>query len=196
MIRRTLLVLTAATVAFAVAGEDALAVPWCGPTTTQDRAPVFTGRSIRVVYAYASDGADRSAELASRISADVDAIGDWWRGQDPSREPRFDRVTFVDMPHDDAREAYIKAKAPDVDEVTRARWVKATKGLSIAHLRELIVATQALGDDDEDTIKRLLKMQEDFLDSQKPPEFDAFGQETLAAMKGGRGLGGIGFQRR
>ena len=95
MIRRALLVLIAATAAFAVTGQDALAAPWCGTTTTQDRAPVFTGRTIRVVYAYASDGADRSGELAPRISADVDAIDDWWRGQDPSREPRFDRATFA-----------------------------------------------------------------------------------------------------
>jgi hypothetical protein len=101
MIRRALLVLIAATAAFAVTGQDALAAPWCGTTTTQDRAPVFTGRTIRVVYAYASDGADRSGELAPRISADVDAIDDWWRGQDPSREPRFDRATFACGPQAD-----------------------------------------------------------------------------------------------
>lgn len=112
------------------------------------------------------------------------------------RPGRFDRVTFVDMPHEDARTAYIKAKAPDVDELTRARWVKATEGLSIAHLRELIVATQALGDDDEETIKRLNQMQQDFLDSQKPPEVDHFGNSTLAGMGRLKGGSGIGFARR
>lgn len=112
------------------------------------------------------------------------------------RPGRFDRVQFVDMPHDAARDAYIKAKAPDVDEVTRARWVKATEGLSIAHLRELIVATQALGDDDTETLDRLLKMQQHFLDSQKPPEDDGFGNQTLAGMGKLRGATGIGFARR
>ena len=80
-------------VAAAGAG-DATAATWCGTTTTQDRAPALTGRSIRVIYAYPSDGVDRSAEVASRMSADVDEIDAWWRGQDPTREPRFDRTAF------------------------------------------------------------------------------------------------------
>jgi hypothetical protein len=101
VIRRTLLVLLLATALVAATGEDALAAPWCGTTTTQDRAPALTGRSIRVVYAYAADGPDRSAVLAPQISADVDAIDDWWRGQDPSREPRFDRASFSCGPQAD-----------------------------------------------------------------------------------------------
>ncbi len=84
-----------AAVAAALAGAgNAVAATWCGTTTTQDRAPALTGRSIRVIYAYPSDGVDRSAEVASRMSADVDEIDAWWRGQDPLREPRFDRSAF------------------------------------------------------------------------------------------------------
>jgi hypothetical protein len=45
---------------------------------------------VHLVYAFPSDGADRTAELAPRISADVDEIDAWWRGQDPTRVPRFD----------------------------------------------------------------------------------------------------------
>jgi len=101
VIRRALLVLVAVTVALAVTESDALAVPWCGTTTTQDRAPAVTGRSIRVVYAYAADAPDRSGDLAPRISADVDAIDEWWRGQDPSRAPRFDRASFACGPQAD-----------------------------------------------------------------------------------------------
>ncbi len=67
---------------------------WCGTTTTQDRPPALTGRSIRVIYAYPSDGADRSGQLAPQLSSDVDAIDAWWLAQDPAREPRFDRVAF------------------------------------------------------------------------------------------------------
>ena len=87
------LLLVTAAAAGTVAG-NAVAAPWCGTTTLQDRAPALTGRSIRVVYAYPSDGLDRSAEVAQRMSADVDAIDDWWRGQDALREPRFDRFGF------------------------------------------------------------------------------------------------------
>lgn len=79
----------------AARADVALAAPWCGTATTQDRAPSVTGRSIRVVYAYPSDAADRSAERAPQISADVDEIAAWWRGQDAEREPRFDRVGFA-----------------------------------------------------------------------------------------------------
>lgn len=103
MIRAALAVLALAGVAVAlgVTAEAARAVPWCGTPTTQDRAPALAGRSIRVVYAYAADAPDRSGELAPAISADVDAIDDWWRGQDPLREPRFDRAAFACGPQAD-----------------------------------------------------------------------------------------------
>ena len=78
----------------AVHAADAVAAPWCGTTTTQDRPPAITGRPVRVVYAYPSDGPDRSGEVAPQISGDVDEIDAWWRGQDPLRTPRFDRVAF------------------------------------------------------------------------------------------------------
>ncbi|HEX6725120.1 MAG TPA: hypothetical protein VF073_07720 [Gaiella sp.] len=93
----------AAVVALAVASAAGLTVgagaahaaTWCGTTTTQDRPPALTGRSIRVIYAYPSDSGDRSAQLAPQFSADVDAIDAWWLAQDPAREPRFDRVGFA-----------------------------------------------------------------------------------------------------
>ena len=85
-----------ATVAALAAGVGAArAATWCGTTTTQNRPPALTGRSVRIVYAYPSDGADQSAQVAARVSADVDEIDAWWRGQDPLREPRFDRVAFA-----------------------------------------------------------------------------------------------------
>lgn len=78
----------------AQAANAAQAATWCGTTTTQDRPPALTGRSIRVIYAYPSDGADRSAQLAPQVSGDIDAVDAWWLTQDPAREPRFDRVAF------------------------------------------------------------------------------------------------------
>jgi Divergent InlB B-repeat domain len=84
--------------AFASASE---AAPWCGSTSVTDRAPAVAGRTIRVVYVIPSDGADRIAELAPRISADIDEIAAWWRTQDPEREPRFDRAAFPCGPQAD-----------------------------------------------------------------------------------------------
>ena len=92
---RAIVLLAAAVVAAVAATESALAAPWCGTTTTQDRPPAVAGRSVRVVLAFPADGADRSGELAPRVSADVDAVTEWWRGQDPEREPRFDRASFA-----------------------------------------------------------------------------------------------------
>jgi hypothetical protein len=77
------------------------AAPWCGSPSVTDRAPVVAGRTIRVVYAIPSDGADRTAELSPRISADVDEVAAWWRTQDPEREPRFDRAAFPCGPQAD-----------------------------------------------------------------------------------------------
>ena len=91
---RLLAVFAAAVVACAMASDDALAAPWCGSTTTEDRRAADPGHAIRVVYALAADRAERSAHHAPRISADVDEIAAWWRGQDAGREPRFDRVGF------------------------------------------------------------------------------------------------------
>ena len=91
---RALGVVVAALALGALLAGEAQAAPWCGTVSTADRPATVTGRSIRVVYAVASDGADRSAERAAQISADVDEIGAWWRAQDFEREPRFDRAAF------------------------------------------------------------------------------------------------------
>ena len=92
---RVVAFVSAAAVVAGILGGTASAAPWCGTPTTVDRPGTVSGRSIRVVYAFASDGADRSAERAPGISADVDEIAAWWRGQDFEREPRFDRVAFA-----------------------------------------------------------------------------------------------------
>jgi hypothetical protein len=46
---------------------------------------------VHVVYAFPADGADRFATAASQIATDVAAIDAWWRREDPTRTPRFDR---------------------------------------------------------------------------------------------------------
>lgn len=72
----------------------AAAAPWCGSTATENRDAAVTGRSIRVIYAIGSDGEDRSAAMAGRISAEIDEVVAWWRAQDAEREPRFDVFGF------------------------------------------------------------------------------------------------------
>jgi hypothetical protein len=107
----------------AVAG----AATWCGTTTTSDRPPLAGGPSIHVVYAYPADAPDRSAERAPQISADVDEITSWWRGQDRLREPRFDLAAFPCGAQVDLRvlrladsAATLYANAGRTDRVTQA----------------------------------------------------------------------------
>jgi hypothetical protein len=70
------------------------------------------------------DSADRFAQVASAIATDIGAIGQWWRGQDPTRAPRFDLAGFacsgagsldisdVELPHPTAY--YNQASVPRI----------------------------------------------------------------------------------
>ena len=66
-----------------------------------DRPQVVAGSFVHLVYAFPSDGADGSATVAAQISADVDEIDAWWRGQDPTRTPRFDVFPYACGPQAD-----------------------------------------------------------------------------------------------
>lgn len=73
-----------------------------------------------------------------------------------NRPSRFDEVIKIGMPNEKSRRIYLehamKGKSfPD-------SWVTDTKELSIAHLRELVVATQCLGRPYQETIERLKGM--------------------------------------
>lgn len=110
------------------------------------------------------------------------------------RPGRFDRITFVGMPAEAARAAYFAAKAPDVSEERRATWVRASEGWSMAHLREMIVATLALGEDEAAVVERLNEMRDAKPNSDQARRSDfGFGRErrmmhaTERAMIAGRG---------
>jgi hypothetical protein len=85
-----------------IAPGHANAATWCGGTqeVAQDRVPdlQFARTQIHVVYAIPSDGPDNFAADAPLIVADVAAIDAWWRGQDPTRTPRFDLYPFPSCP--------------------------------------------------------------------------------------------------
>lgn len=87
---RVLLATAALALAVGLATTDARSSDGCVTPTRGDRAPATAGRAIRMLYAYPSDGPDRSAALAAEMADDLAAIGEWWRSQDPTREPRFD----------------------------------------------------------------------------------------------------------
>lgn len=74
-----------------------------------------------------------------------------------NRPSRFDRRYEIDLPNDSVRRAYITAKLGDegISKSELDLWVKETKGMSLAHLRELIISVSAMGNTFEDTISRL-----------------------------------------
>jgi len=77
-----------------------------------------------------------------------------------NRPSRFDEVILVDMPSAKARYRYLKHVLKDtVPEEELQQWVTATDKLSVAHLRELIVATQCLQRPYAEVVDRLRRMQ-------------------------------------
>lgn len=74
-----------------------------------------------------------------------------------NRPSRFDIVRKIDMPTPEARAVYLAARNTRLvdDDVEMDRWVNATEKFSIAHLKELIVSVEALGQDFDETIDRL-----------------------------------------
>src|SRR5213083_1655149 len=68
---------------------------WCGTLAPTDRTPnVVAGHPVHAIYALPSDVADRSAQIAPAMQADIEQIDGWWRGQDPTRTLRFDLFPF------------------------------------------------------------------------------------------------------
>lgn len=72
------------------------------------------------------------------------------------RPGRFDRVWLVDNPSFDVRMQFIKSKG--LDEEMCESWAKRTEGWSLAHLKELIIATEVLGEGVEETFERIEEM--------------------------------------
>ena len=79
-------------------GASAAAVPttWCGTSTSPtDRKPdQVSAHQIGVVYAHPLGSPDNFAATASKIVTDLATVDAWWRGQDPTRTPRFDLYAF------------------------------------------------------------------------------------------------------
>ena len=77
-----------------------------------------------------------------------------------NRPSRFDEIIYIGMPSDKAREVYLVKKNPRLENSPEElkKWVAATDGWSLAHMRELIVAIECLDNPFEETVDRLHKM--------------------------------------
>jgi AAA+ superfamily predicted ATPase len=74
-----------------------------------------------------------------------------------NRPSRFDRRYKVELPNDEIRRAYIHHKLNDEDlkGVDVEMWVKTTEGMSLSHLKEVIISTIVMGRTFEETIDNL-----------------------------------------
>lgn len=77
-----------------------------------------------------------------------------------NRPSRFDRRVEIGMPGEEARKAYLNfATHEGLSVEDLGKWSEDTKGLSIAHLRELVAAVYCLEQPYDDVLKRLKDMQ-------------------------------------
>ena len=78
-----------------------------------------------------------------------------------NRPSRFDDVVQVGMPSTQARKVYMEhflSKVPEVERPDLDRWANDTKGMSVAHIKELMVASLCLGQDYKTVLEKLRKM--------------------------------------
>lgn len=87
-----------------------------------------------------------------------------------NRPSRFDTVQYIGMPSAEARAAYLRAKEPSLSEADIERWVAVSDGFSVAHLKELIIAVQCLGQTLEQAVARLEEMRQQRASSENDPE--------------------------
>jgi predicted AAA+ superfamily ATPase len=74
-----------------------------------------------------------------------------------NRPSRFDRRYRVELPNEEIREAYIKHKLNDDDlaKINIREWITKTEGMSLSHLKEVVVSTIVMGRSFEETMENL-----------------------------------------
>jgi predicted AAA+ superfamily ATPase len=74
-----------------------------------------------------------------------------------NRPSRFDRRYRVELPNKEIREAYIKHKLneDDLNKINIDEWVRKTEGMSLSHLKEVIISTIVMNRSFEETIENL-----------------------------------------
>ena len=77
-----------------------------------------------------------------------------------NRPSRFDLIVEIGYPNDIVRKTYItkKLKPVDLQAINIDKWVKDTAGLTISHIKELIISVAILGNDYTSSLSRLKNM--------------------------------------
>jgi SpoVK/Ycf46/Vps4 family AAA+-type ATPase len=74
-----------------------------------------------------------------------------------NRPSRFDRRYKIELPNEDIRRAYItnKLTEDDLSKIDIEDWIKMTEGMSLSHLKEVIISVIVMGKSFEETIDSL-----------------------------------------
>ena len=74
-----------------------------------------------------------------------------------NRPSRFDRRYKVELPNEDIRRAYIEHKLSEEDlkGIDIEEWIKKTEGMSLSHLKEVVISVIVMGRTFEETIENL-----------------------------------------
>lgn len=107
-----------------------------------------------------------------------------------NRPSRFDIVRKIGMPSAEARRIYLEDRNETLanDPVELERWVEATDGFSIAHLKEVMISVEVLDQDFYNTVERLRIMMDEQPssdeDNEKPIGFMATGKRSATVRRG------------
>lgn len=104
------------------------------------------------------------------------------------RPSRFDRIRWIGMPSAAARREYLKVKEPSLEGAELEEWVEASRGFSVAHLREMIISCRCFKHPLKDVVERLEKMK-----ARKPSSDDAPDKEQVGITTEKKKEAGFGF---
>jgi AAA+ superfamily predicted ATPase len=94
-----------------------------------------------------------------------------------NRPSRFDRIYEIKEPTEDVRKVYIQNKVKNDETIDIDKWVKDTKDLSLAHIKELILSVYVFEIPYEDALK-LLKGQKGMIKSKGDKRIGGFGNKN------------------
>lgn len=75
-----------------------------------------------------------------------------------NRPSRFDRRFYIGTPSEMERMVYIKTISEGVSKIQISKWVKDTDGFTIAHIKELFISVEVMGDDYDKSLAYLKEM--------------------------------------
>jgi len=75
-----------------------------------------------------------------------------------NRPSRFDRRFYIGTPNEQERRVYIQTISEGVSKIQVPKWVKDTEGFTIAHIKELFISVEVMGDDYDKSLAYLKEM--------------------------------------